>query len=217
MKFSIALLSSILAVCSVTVANPVDPSLTTTTSTEASTSTTSPSATSTDGPDYPGFSSPYDQYLNDCFPIDSEGIFLIKQYADGKNRYDKEKKKVDEKQSKIEEHEQLWQELNTEFIDRREKVFQGIGVDNFISDQYDYQCRLFEQWANIDRLKKEMEELHKKYTKVHEKWTKLQSELYDYLLEHDKTAVMTTDGTPDLNLYPGFMKCFSIFYNGSPQ
>ncbi|KAJ8323988.1 hypothetical protein O5D80_007209 [Batrachochytrium dendrobatidis] len=45
MKFSIAVLSSILAVCSVTIANPVDPS--STMSAEASTSTASSSITST--------------------------------------------------------------------------------------------------------------------------------------------------------------------------
>ncbi|KAJ8329341.1 hypothetical protein O5D80_002474 [Batrachochytrium dendrobatidis] len=78
MKFSIAVLSSILAVCSVTIANPTDPS--STVSAEASTSTASSSATSAGGSDSPKSPSTY-KFKKYCGQFDATEVSLIEEIA----------------------------------------------------------------------------------------------------------------------------------------
>ncbi|KAK6098398.1 hypothetical protein MT418_002435 [Batrachochytrium dendrobatidis] len=96
MKLSITILSSILAVCSVTVANPVDPS--STMSAEASASTASPDVAIASGS---GFTIPLNPYMADCHPITSKGIKMIGNYADSKHGFDSAKKQLILKKQEI--------------------------------------------------------------------------------------------------------------------
>ncbi|OAJ41061.1 hypothetical protein BDEG_24712 [Batrachochytrium dendrobatidis JEL423] len=101
MKLSIAVLSSILAVCSVTVANPVDPSSTMsaeastyTMSAEASTSTASTSGASAGGSDY---SSSYDEFEKYCYSFSLDQAMLIKRLAKAEAQFPKLSKKTNDK------------------------------------------------------------------------------------------------------------------------
>ncbi|EGF81979.1 hypothetical protein BATDEDRAFT_87325 [Batrachochytrium dendrobatidis JAM81] len=78
MKLSIAVLSSILAICSVTIANPVDPS--STMSAAASTPTASSSGASADGSDSPESLSLY-KFKKYCGQLDATEVSLIEKIA----------------------------------------------------------------------------------------------------------------------------------------
>ncbi|KAJ8323607.1 hypothetical protein O5D80_007499 [Batrachochytrium dendrobatidis] len=78
MKLSIAVLSSILAVCSVTIANPVNPS--STMSAEASTPTASSSATPVGGSDSPKSLSLY-KFKKYCGQLDATEVSLMEEIA----------------------------------------------------------------------------------------------------------------------------------------
>ncbi|OAJ41548.1 hypothetical protein BDEG_25125 [Batrachochytrium dendrobatidis JEL423] len=78
MKFSIAVLSSILAVCSVTTAGPVYPS----------SATNAEASTSTDGSDYPVFPTK-DGLKKYCSPFDDIEVPLITGIAKSQARLDK--------------------------------------------------------------------------------------------------------------------------------
>ncbi|EGF79375.1 hypothetical protein BATDEDRAFT_25682 [Batrachochytrium dendrobatidis JAM81] len=78
MKFSITVLSSILAICSVTIANPTDPS--STMSAEASTSTASSSGASDGGSGSPESPST-DEFKEYCGRFDATELSLIEEIA----------------------------------------------------------------------------------------------------------------------------------------
>ncbi|KAJ8322646.1 hypothetical protein O5D80_002478 [Batrachochytrium dendrobatidis] len=78
MKLSITVLSTILAVCSVTIANPVDPS--STMSAAASTPTASSSGASADGSDSPKSLSLY-KFKKYCGQLDATEVSLIEEIA----------------------------------------------------------------------------------------------------------------------------------------
>ncbi|EGF78705.1 hypothetical protein BATDEDRAFT_26606 [Batrachochytrium dendrobatidis JAM81] len=200
MKLSIAVLSSILAICSVTVSNPVDPS-----------STTSIEPTSTL---FPGL---YHQYLSDCHPFTLNEIVLIKQYADVKHKLNQEAEEIDLKESRVEEQKELLDEQR-----RSLRLLQGHptstnqSVPNYELNIFQTQSGIETSHTTLKNLEEELSELYEIHLKVRKEWTELQSKLYGYLVKHGTTGVIVT-GAPNLELYPEFMKCFGVFYDGSSQ
>ncbi|EGF81080.1 hypothetical protein BATDEDRAFT_24750 [Batrachochytrium dendrobatidis JAM81] len=210
MKFSIAVLSSILAICSVTIANPVDPS--STMSSAASTPTASTSATSTDGPT----SSVFSPNNAGCDSFDQEGIDLIEAYANIKMVLDTEHKKSDQKESDAGEY--------TKLIDKKMKKLELLEQKAQESNEaVDYTTKISQvkseteaYRAILKTLKDELNTLYHEYLEWHGEWRKLRVALYDYLKKHDSTGEMAGD-TPLLKSIPEFMQCFVKFYNGPPD
>ncbi|KAJ8328608.1 hypothetical protein O5D80_003189 [Batrachochytrium dendrobatidis] len=214
MKLSITLLSSILAVCSVTIANPVDPS--STMSAEVSTPTASTSATSTGESTSITAPGPYDQYLAECSPIGEDGILLIQQYADAKRKYDEANRMVRRKRSKIHKEEKKILGLKEELDSMWTKARRTRNASYYGKKILETEFQIEDINKIIEDLKEQLDEMQNEHSRRHRRLVESQSKLHDYLLEHDTTGAMTTDGPPDLKSIPGFMKCFGIFYKGSP-
>ncbi|EGF81351.1 hypothetical protein BATDEDRAFT_24242 [Batrachochytrium dendrobatidis JAM81] len=210
MKFSIAVLSSIIAVCSVTIANPVDPS--STMSSATSTPTASTSATSTGGPTSSVFSS----NNAGCDSFDQEGIDLIKAYANIKMVLDNEHKKYSQKESDIEEYTKLINKKMKKLELLEQKAQESNGAVDYTAkiSQVKYQIRAYR--AILKAIKDELMKLYHEYLEWNKGWRKLRMAVYDYLEKHDSTGEMAGD-TPLLKSIPEFMQCFVKFYSGSPD
>ncbi|EGF80361.1 hypothetical protein BATDEDRAFT_24867 [Batrachochytrium dendrobatidis JAM81] len=195
MKLSITLLSSILAICSVTVASPILPS--------------SDAAIEFGSADHPN---PYSEYMADCYPITLDGIVTIKNYADGKRNFDRKMKPFNLKTIQIENQKEAMSKLNAKMEFLATQVGNTRGPSVYESEFLKLKPKHFEERSILEKLEKSLEELEPDYLKAKDGLDKLKSKFYYYLTRHDTTGVMAA-ATPNLDLYPGLKKCFSIFYN----
>ncbi|EGF77591.1 hypothetical protein BATDEDRAFT_27413 [Batrachochytrium dendrobatidis JAM81] len=209
MKLSITILSSILAVCSVTVANPVDPS--STMSAEASASTASPDVAIASGS---GFTIPLNPYMADCHPITFEGIQMIRSYADSKHGFDNAKKQRILKKQEIINQKKRIKGLKEQLDYLLDQAKDSPGSEDLDEGFHSISSKYVRR---LRALEKELKKFSKKLEEMRKVLAVLKSELYDYLVKHDTTGLVAAGSTVDLKSIPGFDKCFDYFYNRSLQ
>ncbi|EGF76175.1 hypothetical protein BATDEDRAFT_92968 [Batrachochytrium dendrobatidis JAM81] len=205
MKLSIAVLASVLTVCSVTIASPVIPS--STKSAESSIWTVIPTANAVSEPDYSEYPIPYDGYGKYCHPLDFDGMMLVKLLAKNTHKLEKATKYINKKESNIACQETLVGELK-ERLDSVMDDGHGSGIAELESE-------FIKQNGILEQLKEQLERLFKRHSNWYKKDVGLRSALAEYFAEHGMSGEMTTDGEPNLYSYPGFKKCFDYFYNRS--
>ncbi|KAK6092327.1 hypothetical protein MT418_007278 [Batrachochytrium dendrobatidis] len=209
MKLSIAILSSILLACSVTAANPVLDS--STTSTATTTSSAYPSATETSGTSHLTPLDPYSLHMDNCHPIGIDGITLIELLASNAHKLEKLSRNIDNKKAQINEQKKVIDEL-------KEKI------DHLKSDPSSSKSEIIELESTLSdytellkKLRRQLKKIFWKHSKSSQLNTKLRTQLKDYFRANYPIETMDFDGEIGLYLYPGFTKCFKSFYNRSPQ
>ncbi|KAJ8329175.1 hypothetical protein O5D80_002601 [Batrachochytrium dendrobatidis] len=209
MKLSIAILSSILLACSVTVANPVLDS--STTSTATTTSSAYPSATETSGPDLTKLFDPYSVYMSDCYPIDFDGITLIESLAEGVRRLERLSRYIDTKRETISEQKKVVGELMQE-IDHLRETHSGRR-----SEMKELKFTLGAKLEDLRRNKRHLRRSIKDYSDTNQQNVRTRAMLGDYFAKHHSVGSTNSDGTINTEPYPGFKKCFDYFYYRLPQ
>ncbi|KAJ8328596.1 hypothetical protein O5D80_003177 [Batrachochytrium dendrobatidis] len=203
MKFSIAVLSSILAICSVTIANPVDPN--STISTEVSTSTASTSATSADGPNYSSSPSSYNGFEKHCHSFNPDEIVFIEKAAtikaDTQKIYRKHSNKNDELVAQKKVVDEMKQQL--------EILRQTLGQESAITK---LEAELVVQNSIFDKIQDESSALFVRYTKETKKANK------SARVPRKKTQRLSLLGSSKgdvkletLTQNPAFFKCYEFF------
>ncbi|OAJ42057.1 hypothetical protein BDEG_25561 [Batrachochytrium dendrobatidis JEL423] len=198
MKLSITVLSSVLAVCSVTIANPVDPS--STMSAEVSTSTASPSATPADGSDYPVFPSPDDGLERYCGPFNSDEIAAIQKIAKTRAKIDKMFSKLYNLRLEI----NAQKKVITEAEQRLNTLLQTPDQESNIAE-----AELEKHRSVLEELRAELQKLIDKVKSLTKK-NKNSKELFIKNLPHESS----TDDENSLQSKTIFAydKCFDYFY-----
>ncbi|KAJ8330026.1 hypothetical protein O5D80_001604 [Batrachochytrium dendrobatidis] len=201
MKLSIAVLSSILAVCSVTIANPTDPS--STMSAEASTSTASSSATPADGSDYPVFPTK-DGLKKYCSPFDDIEVPSIEEIAKSRIKSMKAFKLLESQRFDADIQERL-------IVRKKEKLesMSQIPSRKLSSAKANYKefrqiCEKFRYNAN-DYVWKLLDR------------TEENNELATKLTSHSSFGVSLDDDYSLPKSVYGYMDCLKYFYNRLPQ
>ncbi|KAJ8328689.1 hypothetical protein O5D80_002673 [Batrachochytrium dendrobatidis] len=196
MKLSIAVLSSILAVFSVTIANPVDPS--STMSAAASTSTASSSATPADESDYPVFPTK-DGLKKYCSPFDDIEVPLITGIAKSRVRLDK-------------------------MLERLEGIRHKVNVQRKVTFEAEQKVESLEQTPSqlLDNAK-EKSDLHQKKLRELEKRLEERVRIAsDLIKEEDNFKKTLMQNLLDRSLMasnsllravPGYSKCFHYFFD----
>ncbi|KAK6092256.1 hypothetical protein MT418_007491 [Batrachochytrium dendrobatidis] len=215
MKLSISVLSSILAVCSVTIANPIDPS--STMSAAASTPTASSSATPADGSTFITTSGSYAQHLVDCYPIGEEGIIVIKQYADVKQALKNIEESLNKKKSERDAQREVFENIKKKINDLETKA-------NGSNNSEDYELEVAGLDADFEKHRKthkklrgECWEINNERADLKQKLAELQMKLIAYFLGGNGFMTPTNNDFSRLGSVPGFMNCFGKFYNGPLQ
>ncbi|EGF77590.1 hypothetical protein BATDEDRAFT_27411 [Batrachochytrium dendrobatidis JAM81] len=167
MKFAVTVLASILFACSVTVANPVDPSATT--SAGASTSTIISTATTSTESEYRIISYEEATNLVDLSQLLESDARLIKGYLQTDRKYQEMKKAY--VLTKFEELDQkkMMERLNEEHLEPADKSRQS--KDDPV----------YKEFQNSEQKLKESEKLER----LREKRLKLGHDLFDFKLESD--------------------------------
>ncbi|KAJ8329436.1 hypothetical protein O5D80_002446 [Batrachochytrium dendrobatidis] len=213
MKFSITLLSSILAVCSVTIANPVDSS--STTSTEASTLSASPSATKTAEPtSVPD--SLYGDYSG-CHLIDSEGVVLIKILVEYGKTADILKQEMEEKRIEIEIQRQKVKTQRKEFDALESEAEESNDAENYGPKIAELELGIEGSREILRKLRKQYWDLDEEFDGLKERLTEFQMKILKYFLDSDGSTTLTINDFPRLESVPGFTECLGEFYSGSLQ
>ncbi|KAJ8322479.1 hypothetical protein O5D80_000084 [Batrachochytrium dendrobatidis] len=205
MKLSITVLSSILAVCSVTIANPVDPS--STTSIESTSNIAAPSETSiaTGEPDYSKYPSPYNLYESYCHPIRLDGVVMIQLFASSMHMTNQIKKEINKKIAEIKSQRKALRMLE-QTIGSLANRSQGLAT-------FEVKVEIKDQTINLKKLGQRLKLLIKKHSRNITKEDKLQLTLYYHLVEYDTTGQMTNEGLEGLYKNQNFLKCFYSFYD----
>ncbi|EGF76145.1 hypothetical protein BATDEDRAFT_28780, partial [Batrachochytrium dendrobatidis JAM81] len=169
MKLSITILSSILAVCSVTTASPVYPS--STMSAEASTLTASPSANPAGGDVYPVFPSAYnlEKY---CDPFDTTEASLIKEIAKAHVGIDVMSTQLEGLHYQYDFQKGVIIKVEQQLETLRQTPGQELGAA---------EARLKMQYEVLDGLKNELKELVKKASDIIKKEESLEKKLTEHL------------------------------------
>ncbi|KAL5039716.1 hypothetical protein RTP6_006844 [Batrachochytrium dendrobatidis] len=213
MKFSITLLSSILAVCSVTIANPVDSS--STTSTEASTLSASPSATKTAEPtSVPD--SLYGDYSG-CHLIDSEGVVLIKILVEYSKTADILKQEMEEKRIEIEIQRQKVKTQRKEFDALESEAEESNDAESYGSKIAELELGIEGSREILRKLRKQYWDLDEEFDGLKERLAEFQMKILKYFLGNDGSTPLTINDFPRLESVPGFTECLGEFYSGSLQ
>ncbi|KAK5671123.1 hypothetical protein QVD99_002883 [Batrachochytrium dendrobatidis] len=199
MKFSIAVLSSILAVCSVTIANPTDPS--STVSAEASTSTASSSA-----PGYSDLYVIYNEILEYCYPLDLGGIVMIETLAKTEVEFGKAKKLFEEKHGECKAQKTLVRELEQKYASLHEAP-----------DQESKTAEIKAQREILDNCEDDLEHLKKNRIIKDEQIYMLKQMLKKYLAKRFSAGPLLDEDMSPANQYPPFLKCYSFFHHRLSQ
>ncbi|EGF80829.1 hypothetical protein BATDEDRAFT_24762 [Batrachochytrium dendrobatidis JAM81] len=201
MKLSITVLSSILAVCSVTIANPVDPS--STMSAEASTPTASSSGASADGSDSPKSPSLY-KFKKYCGQLDATEVSLIEEIAKARVKSTKVFRLLEDRRFELAIREGLG-------VRKKEKLNSMSQVPS---------RKLSSAKANYEEFRQICEGT--KYT-MHDYASKLSHKrkeirkLTKKLTSHSSFGVSPDDDySPPKSLY-GYQDCLKYFYNRLSQ
>ncbi|KAJ8328503.1 hypothetical protein O5D80_003853 [Batrachochytrium dendrobatidis] len=197
MKFSIAVLSSIIAVCSVTIANPVDPS--STMSAEISTPTASTSGGSASGPDSPEFPTPegLEEY---CYPFDDAEVSYINEAAKTHARIEKMFEKLEGLTLKVGVQKGLIQALE------RQAETQGQASSSWLDTT---QFNLETEREALAKLKDEYDERKERAAALIEQNRDAKSKLKQYMdqdpgVNGDPASPKTTSA---------YDKCFGYFFS----
>ncbi|EGF76733.1 hypothetical protein BATDEDRAFT_92443 [Batrachochytrium dendrobatidis JAM81] len=215
MKFSIAVLSSILAVCSVTVANPVDHS--STMSAKVSTATVPPSATETASAkasnlntftrfDYPKKLKSYNEFGKYCYSIGLEGVFMIEEHATLSVKIDKIEKDVHNLDARIKAQKNLLYNLEQDFDFLNRASGQG-------SVDLDLETNIRTQREFLDELQEILQKILDGYRIRLKKDSEQELELKHYFEHHHKFEVTDSDDNINLESYHSYKSCFDFFYS----
>ncbi|KAJ8325064.1 hypothetical protein O5D80_006404 [Batrachochytrium dendrobatidis] len=201
MKLSITILSSILAVCSVTTASPVYPS--STMSAEASTLTASPSANPAGGDVYPVFPSAYnlEKY---CDPFDTTEASLIKEIAKAHVGIDVMSTQLEGLHYQYDFQKGVIIKVEQQLETLRQTPGQELGAA---------EARLKMQYEVLDGLKNELKELVKKASDIIKKEEGLQKKL----TEHLSPGSSANGGILKLKTVSGYKKCYEFFFDHFSQ
>ncbi|KAJ8329437.1 hypothetical protein O5D80_002447 [Batrachochytrium dendrobatidis] len=209
MKLSIAILSSILLAFSVTVANPVLDS--STTSTATTTSSAYPSATETSGTSHSTPLDPYSLYMDNCYPISFSGITLIESLANGVRRLERLSRYIDMKRETISEQKKAASKLNKK-IDHLKSKPSGRR-----SEIIKLESTLAEYIKALGNPKRQLRRLTKEHSDTNQQNVQTRAMLGEYFAKHHSVGSTNSDGTINTEPYPGFTKCFDYFYYRLPQ
>ncbi|EGF76816.1 hypothetical protein BATDEDRAFT_28318 [Batrachochytrium dendrobatidis JAM81] len=209
MKLSIAILSSILLAFSVTVANPVLDS--STTSTATTTSSAYPSATETSGTSHSTLLDPYSLYMDHCYPISFSVLGMIELLASNAHKLEELSQDIENKRARFGKQKKVIDEL-------KEKL------GNLKSDPSSSKSEIAKLESTLTNRNKASKKLwidlgilFKKHSAICQEITKLRRQLKDYFRRHHPIETMNTGGGPYLNRYPVFTSCFNYYYSRSPQ
>ncbi|EGF76769.1 hypothetical protein BATDEDRAFT_28232 [Batrachochytrium dendrobatidis JAM81] len=209
MKLSIAILSPILLACSVTAANPVLDS--STTSTATTTSSAYPSATETSGTSHLTPLDPYSLHMDNCHPIGIDGITLIELLASNAHKLEKLSRYIDTKRETISEQKKVIDELK-EKIDHLKSKPSGRR-----SEIIKLESTLAEYIKALGNPKRQLRRLTKEHSDTNQQNVQTRAMLGEYFAKHHSVGSTNSDGTINTEPYPGFTKCFDYFYYRSPQ
>ncbi|KAK5668647.1 hypothetical protein QVD99_004440 [Batrachochytrium dendrobatidis] len=196
MKLSIAVLSSILAVCSVTIANPVDPS--STMSAEASTPTASSSGASADESDSPEFPTK-DGLKKYCSPFGTTQASLIEEIAKTRARIDK----MLERLEGVRHNTSIQRRVVLEAVQKVESLEQTPSqlLDNAKEESDLHQKKLRE-------LEQDLEERVRRASDLIKEEDNFKETLMQNLLDR---SLMASNSL--LRAVPGYSKCFHYFFD----
>ncbi|KAK5666945.1 hypothetical protein QVD99_006167 [Batrachochytrium dendrobatidis] len=184
MKFSIAVLSSILAVCSVTIANPVDPS--STMSAEVSTPTASTSGGSADLEKY-------------CGPFDIAEVSLIDKIAELQVKINENFEKSSSKRHERDLQKKLLEEMEKQFEILSQTPDDGLDTVEF---------ELETEREALEKLEKELQKLSDEAMVLIEENMDYKKTLRKYL-----GLVPSGEGdVPELGDYPGYTECYKYLF-----
>ncbi|EGF80580.1 hypothetical protein BATDEDRAFT_24301 [Batrachochytrium dendrobatidis JAM81] len=202
MKLAITVLSSILAVCSITVANPI---LTTaTTSTESSTSTVIPSSTtSAESTPTPIF----DPKEVNCDPFSSNEVVMIQTYARDRMFAKKVGKELNEKESEAIAQRNLIVRLKRRLEDLKSKPWENGGASNYGETVENLENEISRQITVYEGLKKQSDNLDSICFDVGHRVTDSETQLMNLSPRYRiNTGPRHENMTLEVFL-PGFTKC----------
>ncbi|KAK5666815.1 hypothetical protein QVD99_006452 [Batrachochytrium dendrobatidis] len=209
MKLSIAILSSILLAFSVTVANPVLDS--STTSTATTTSSAYPSATETSGTSHLTPLDPYSLYMDNCYPISFSVLVKIELLASNAHKLEELSQSIGEERDQVNEQKKVIDELKEELGNLKSNPSSSrleiIGLEYTLSG-----CI-----GVLKKIRRDLSILFLKHSGICQVNTRLRRQLKGYFKEHHPIETVDSDGETGLNRYPIFTKCFKSFYNRLPQ
>ncbi|EGF82569.1 hypothetical protein BATDEDRAFT_23170 [Batrachochytrium dendrobatidis JAM81] len=195
MKLSITVLSSILAICSVTTASPVNPNLTMGAGADASTA--SPSAAQTRGPNYASLSGPYD-LKKYCGPFDATEVSLISDIAENQARIKKMFSKFDNLRRQV-----FAQKMMIMKIGQKNEALYQASRGEFGSAE----TRLEIHRGALSQLKNKLKKLREKSLDMTEKDKTWKKRLTRHLFGSQEN-----DGIP-LETVFGYDECFNYFHS----
>ncbi|KAJ8326085.1 hypothetical protein O5D80_005446 [Batrachochytrium dendrobatidis] len=196
MKLSIAVLSSILAVCSVTIAGPVYPS--SATNAGASTSKASTSGASADESDSPEFPTK-DGLKKYCSPFGTTQASLIEEIAKTRVRIDKMLKRLEG----VRHNTSIQRRVVLEAVQKVESLKKTPGqlLDN-AEDEYNLHQK------KLEELEGHLEE------RLKIAWTKIEEEKeLKKMLVHNLSSRSLMRSDSSLGRVPGYSQCFYYFFN----
>ncbi|EGF76511.1 hypothetical protein BATDEDRAFT_28462 [Batrachochytrium dendrobatidis JAM81] len=188
MKLSITILSSILAVCSVTVANPVDPS----------SATNAEASTSAGGSNYPVFPTK-DGLKKYCSPFDTTQVPLITGIAKTRARLDKMLKRLEGVRNKVSVQRKVILETEQKVDSLKKTPGQLL---NGAEAEYNLHQELLEE------LEGHLEERLKIASGMAEEKNNFKKTLIENL---SSKSLMGSDSS--LRIVSGYSKCFHYFFN----
>ncbi|KAK5669584.1 hypothetical protein QVD99_003975 [Batrachochytrium dendrobatidis] len=195
MKLAITVLSSILAICSVTVAKPVNPSATT--SVESSTSTAVPSAQTT------GWIN-FDQ-------LSDEGMNLIKEYARVNKQHNEAKAMCGSTESIIVSQEKLVKGLASELGDLMDKTHKSKDGSEYEEEVKKANARFAEQHYLLLQFEKKCMDSYWDNSGIRSQLTKIKNELVKFLFGEHISAELVEDYMQLLESDFMFMKLVKEF------
>ncbi|KAL5039078.1 hypothetical protein RTP6_006293 [Batrachochytrium dendrobatidis] len=209
MKPSITLLSSILAVCSVTTASPVDPS--STMSAEASTLTASPSATASTESSILTFTDVnLDLELVDCGTLSKKSKKLIKNYATTKRGV----KTTREMCKSISESISVEKKLKKQLVKRVDSLKDGdLAGDNGLT-YAETVAKLQETRKNLLDLKQQERKCDKEFSDWRKNMRLAEKGLEKYFIWDSEISCLISLYTMYIEEDPITMDCFNKFYTG---
>ncbi|EGF80615.1 hypothetical protein BATDEDRAFT_24376 [Batrachochytrium dendrobatidis JAM81] len=188
MKFSIAVLSSILAVCSVTTAGPVYPS----------SATNAEASTSTDGSDYPVFPTK-DGLKKYCSPFDDIEVPLITGIAKSQARLDKMLERLEGVRHKVNVQRKVTFEAEQKVESLEQTPSQLLDNAKEESDLHQKKLRELEQ---------DLEERVRRASDLIKEEDNFKETLMQNLLDR---SLMASNSL--LRAVPGYSKCFHYFFD----
>ncbi|KAL5033967.1 hypothetical protein BDEG_21959 [Batrachochytrium dendrobatidis JEL423] len=215
MKLLIAVLSSILVACSVTTANPIDPSETT--STESSASTVLPSVATTTYASSLAVSSSQATNLVDPSKLSNSDMNLIREYVQAKADRESAMEVYGSAESENLAQRELINRLGEQlallkykFPDRKSNSECEKKVKK-IKQELEFQKKI------LDKLKKRYTKVRSEYFNLHERLNQIEAQLVECLIRGNLNNPSAYPHFKLLELDSGFMKVVNTFRNSAPN